>query len=64
MLKPTADGSKNYPFSCCVHEVDGGTSQCTDHFENGCLNGVHEIVSHYVGMISLIALVMAAVQVC
>ncbi|XP_037050540.1 CD151 antigen-like [Bradysia coprophila] len=62
-LKPAEDGSKNYPFSCCVHEVDGGNAQCTDHFKNGCLNDVHGIVSDHVAMISLIALVVAAVQI-
>lgn len=58
-----ANGNKNFPFSCCIHEVDGSNSQCTDYFKNGCLNTVQEMVSNHVAMISLFALIVAVVQV-
>lgn len=63
-LRPVAEtGIKNFPFSCCIHEIDGSSSQCTDYFKIGCLNTVHEIVSNHVAMISVFALAVAVAQV-
>lgn len=62
-VEEAANGNKNIPISCCVHEVDVTNSQCTDHFKGGCLNIIHEIVSNHVAMISLFALGVAVVQV-
>lgn len=62
-VRPVADGNKNFPFSCCIQKTDGSNTQCTDYFENGCLNIVQEIVSNHVSMLSLFALIVAVVQV-
>jgi len=51
------------PVSCCVQNSDYVNLTCSEHYQKGCFDPIHQIVSESIMMIGSSALVFAVVQV-